>query len=158
MKFSRCLGVRRIVVGAIAVCVTCLAACGPSTAPLTLELRAADTHAPIGGAAVAVDSLALGPSLAAPDIVDELMGRRVAFTDRATTDASGVARLDHIADRALRVTIITQGVAPMFALLEQSLGDTPTPWVPMATSPMVEYRVAVPEIRAERRKPPGGAR
>jgi hypothetical protein len=83
-----------------------LSACGPSTAPLLLELRTADTHAPIANAAVEADSLALGPSLQGSDIVDELLGRRVAFSDRGMTDATGVARLEHIPDRALRITVL----------------------------------------------------
>ncbi len=142
-----------MIVGGV-VLATLVAGCGPSTSALTVELRTAETHAPIVGAAVAADSLALGPSLAVGDIVDDLIGRRAAFSDRARTDAVGIARLEHIADRAIRVTVIGNDVTPMCVLVDQSLTSTPTDWMPMEGSSLMEFRVAAPGIRAERRKPP----
>lgn len=126
-----------------------LSACGPSTSPLTLELRTADTHTPIAGAAIDADSLALGSSLQVSDIVDDLMGRRAAFSDRGMTDARGVARLEHVPDRALRITVITPGIDPAFALVDQPLTPKPTPWLPTAGSPShpssIEFRLTAPQ-------------
>ncbi len=144
-----------MIVGAVALA-TLVAGCGPSTSALTVELRAAETHAPIVGAAVAADSLAFGPSLAVGDVVDDLMGRRAAFSDRARTDAMGLARLEHIADRAIRVMVIGTDLAQMCVLVDQSPTSTPTAWMPIAGSSLMEFRVAAPGIRAERRVPPGG--
>ena len=90
--------------------------------------------------------------------MDDLMGRRAAFSDRARTDPMGIARLEHIRDRAIRVTVIRNHLAPICVLVDQSLMDTPTAWMPMAGSSSTEFRVAAPGIRGERREPPGGAR
>jgi hypothetical protein len=123
----------------------CLAACGPSTSPLTIELRTADTHAPIVNAAVEADSLALGLSLQTGDIVDDLMGRRVAFSDRAATNATGQARLTYIPGRAVRVMILAPGADPQFLLLDQDLAAKSTPWLPVSGSPS---QTATMELRA----------
>ena len=128
-----------------ALVLACLAlflpSCGPSTSPLIIQLRTADTHAPIPNAAVEADSLALGPSLQFGDIIDDLKGRRAAFSARAMTDEHGTARMEHIPGRAIRVTVLAPGVPGLFLLVDQDVNAAATDWLAMTASPNQASRV-----------------
>ena len=121
-----------------------LSACGPSISPLTLELRTADTHAPIANAAIAADSLALGPSLQASDIVDELMGRRVAFSSKSITNEAGLAPLEAIPGRAVRITLIAPGRTPGFRLVTDTSAHPTVMWLDAEGTTNMQFRVGPP--------------
>lgn len=127
---------------------TLLASCGPSTSPLTLELRTADTHAPIPGAAIEANSLALGPSLQVGDIIDDLTGRRVAFSSRAITSDRGTATLEAIPDRAVRITILVCGHAPVTQLVNNAFPASPE-WLCADPLPQVQFRLGTGSNTAE---------
>lgn len=140
------LRIRPIHLSALLSLFILLPSCGPSTSPLLIQLRTADTHAPIPNAAVEADSLALGPSLQFGDIIDDLAGRRAAFSDHATTDVSGIARLKRVPSRSVRLTFLDPARQVPFILFESA--ESPTDWramdTPSAASPTVEVRVLPP--------------
>lgn len=96
----------------------------------------------IAGAAIVADSQALGPSLNFSDVVDEFMGRRVAFSYRAITDAGGVATLEAIPGRALRIGILAPGQPPAFRLINES--DFNTGWLDADNAPLLQFRIGLP--------------
>jgi hypothetical protein len=95
-----------------------LSCCGPSTAPLGVEIRDAATRAPVAGATVIADV----PSRNHPLSVATLLGQTGPKSSRAVTDADGRAGVAYVPDRPVRLTVVPAGGVPE-SLLWDAPGD-----------------------------------
>jgi hypothetical protein len=126
-----------------------LAGCSPASVPLLVQVRDAQTRAPIVGAGVEADSLKLGPSVQFWDAVDEFLGKRDTLESRGITDAKGEAHLAYCPGRSLRVVVLGIGGAPAYLLIERTLETSATEWLLPEQTPekpaTVEVRAGAPE-------------
>jgi hypothetical protein len=106
-------------------------------------VRTADTHEPIVNASVQVDSFALGPSLQFGDVIDELLGRRGGLSSSGTTDQLGIARMEHVPGRTLRVAVLGTGGDIPCLTIEQDVDTRVTDWLSAMGAPSGRCRVQV---------------
>lgn len=102
--------------------------CGPVSRGLVVSVRDAQTHAPIVGAGVEADSLALGVSLGVSDVIDEALGRRGVLESKGLTDAQGEAHVQYSPGRSVRVVVLLVDGPPATLLIQHDFELGPTGW------------------------------
>jgi hypothetical protein len=105
-----------------------LGGCGPASRSLVVAVRDAQTHAPVVGAGVEADSLALGTSLEVSDLLDEVMGRRGVLESKGITDARGEAHVKYSPGRSVRVVVLLIDGPPATLLIQHDFELGPTGW------------------------------
>lgn len=133
------------VLGVLGICgvSAMLAGCGPTIAPLTIEVRDAATHEPAANITVVADV----PSRYHPFSVATILGETSALAFKATTDAQGRAVVQYVPGRPVRLGVLQPGWDLGFVLIDPEAVDfVPTAWhssreLPKAADHQPEYRV-----------------
>lgn len=122
-----------------------LAACGASTAPLTVEVRDAATHEPAQGITVVADV----PSKFHPFSVGSMLGQTGPDASHAKTDAGGRATVQYIPGRPVRLGVLAPGWDEGFLLIDpEAIDFDPDAWHAAPDLPKIQPRQ--PEYRIEK--------
>lgn len=123
-----------------------LAACGASTAPLTVEVRDAATHKPASGVTVVADV----PSKFHPFSIASMLGQTGPDASHAKTGADGRATVQYIPGRPVRLGVLAPGWDEGFLLIDpEAIDFVPNAWHSAQDLPKVQPHQ--PEYRVESR-------
>jgi hypothetical protein len=127
-----------------------LAACAPAPRPLLVEVRDAHTKRPAAGVSVVAQT----PSRDHPFSIASLLGQTGPHDARAQTDARGVARLEFMPGRPVRLGVLAPGWDAGFVLFDPDApGFDASAWHAPGTPPIPGR--AGPEFRARAAEPGG---
>jgi hypothetical protein len=124
-----------------------LVGCGPVSRPLVVAVRDAQTHAPLVGAGVEADSLALGTSLEVSDLLDDVLGRRAVLESKGITDSRGEAHVAYSPGRTISVVVLVTDGPPARLTILHDFDAGPTGWL---TPLQWASKPAAVEVRAGR--------